>query len=608
MPGHRKGEQPKQGHSGFRLVWPLAALLTALALATAPTAFALGVPGRSSDPVVLAGSQVTPLIGSEPDSVVAFAWDGSWRQIPVQIDERKIIDYGTIRQFTGTGRTFQGVGYADPSTLAGADPDPTLDADDEVALMAFDAGRSAWGKPDPAGTVAGSRLPVRIEDPLAPTNERFIYLFRSKGGLQPSAGQNYVEYEFALRNGLSYPADYNFAGTAGSAPSPRNNPEDSRVTTDAYELDFESRWITDDMRIKLGGANAIDILDGDKTTVGLTSCGRNEDTFRNGGGGFIANIDGPVRAIRSYTGANSGNHTQRDHVLYRSRQEMTSFLRVHPGIDNLLTAFDFSSAAVGMTYSNSVNSGSFTIDGVPDSPIPGALDWEQVTGPQGSMVNVTRTTTDIPGISSTSFYLDQTNVLAPHSILCSGDAHAYGASGPLAQGTGAYNTDPTRAEIDGSVYRFEGTRTTIFGPPQGDSSPGLRASQIDNPLVASTGGAADRPKEPVGRARLGLSVRPGAARLRPGRALTIRLTMRNVGGSAATRTRICVSAPRRFLTGGRCLSMGRVGAGGVRYRSVKLRLRRSGSYPRKLRVKAVASAAAVSPARRTIVIRPMRSR
>ena len=31
MPGHRKGEQPKQGHSGFRLVWPLAALLTALA-------------------------------------------------------------------------------------------------------------------------------------------------------------------------------------------------------------------------------------------------------------------------------------------------------------------------------------------------------------------------------------------------------------------------------------------------------------------------------------------------------------------------------------------------------------------------------------------------
>jgi hypothetical protein len=286
---------------------------------------------------------------------------------------------------------------------------------------------------------------------------------------------------------------------------------------------------------------------------------------------------------------------------------MTSFLRVHPGIDNLLTAFDYSSAAVGMAYTNSVNPGSFVIDGIPDSPVPGALDWEQVSGPQGSMVNVTRTSTDIPGISSTSFYLDQTDVLAPHSILCSGDAHAYGASGPISQGTGAYNTDPTRAEIDGSVYRFEGTRTTIFGPPQGDSSPGLRASQVDNPLVTSTG-AVDRPKEPVGRARLGLTVRPGAARLRAGRALTIRLTMRNVGGSAATKTRICVRVPRRFVTGGRCLSTGRVGAGGVRKRSVKLRLRRSGSYPRKLRVKVAASAAGLSPARRTIIIRPTRSR
>ena len=68
-----------------------------------------------------------------------------------------------------------------------------------------------------------------------------------------------------------------------------------------------------------GGATGVDILDGDKAQVSY-GCGRSEVTFSRRGGGFIANIDGPVRAIRSYIGANSGTYTQRDHVYYQQQR------------------------------------------------------------------------------------------------------------------------------------------------------------------------------------------------------------------------------------------------------------------------------------------------
>jgi hypothetical protein len=41
---------------------------------------------------VLTGAATPSLTGAAPGDIVAFAWTGKWRQVPVQVDERKLFD------------------------------------------------------------------------------------------------------------------------------------------------------------------------------------------------------------------------------------------------------------------------------------------------------------------------------------------------------------------------------------------------------------------------------------------------------------------------------------------------------------------------------------
>ena len=100
----------------------------------------------------------------------------------------------------------------------------------------------------------------------------------------------------------------------------------------------------------------MDILDRAKAQFAPGNCGRSEDTFNDAEGAFIANKSGPVRAIRSYIGANSGPLTQREHIFYERREDIRTFLRVH-AIPGIMDYFDYSPAASGMTYKNNVNTG-----------------------------------------------------------------------------------------------------------------------------------------------------------------------------------------------------------------------------------------------------------
>ena len=127
------------------------------------------------------------------------------------------------------------------------------------------------------------------------------------------------------------------------------NPEHSTVTTRSWSARFTDRWTFDELRLRTKGASKADILDRATAQFGPTTCGRSEKTFNSAEGAFVANINGPVRAIRAYIGANSGPLTERDHVMYDQRQEVRTFLRVHaiPGVMDLL---DYSPAAAGMTY------------------------------------------------------------------------------------------------------------------------------------------------------------------------------------------------------------------------------------------------------------------
>ena len=83
-----------------------------------------------------------------------------------------------------------------------------------------------------------------------------------------------------------------------------------------------------------------------RTSSPCQHCGRSNATFADEEGAFVANIDGPVRAIRSYVGANSGPLTQRTHLMYRDSIDVVTDLRVHD-IPAIMDFLDFSAAATG---------------------------------------------------------------------------------------------------------------------------------------------------------------------------------------------------------------------------------------------------------------------
>ncbi len=520
-----------------------------LATAAAATA-ATGLPDREADPIVLEGGDTPALIGTQPDAVVAFAYDGRWKQVPVQVDERAVVDYPTVRQgYQTQNRPFTHEAYTDAGTFAGADPDPTVDDGDEIAMMAKDAGADATDVAGPQGVVDSTRTAVAVSDPLEPGTSRYIYLFKTNAGLDPAAGKSYVDYDFSLSSG-DYKTTYSFSGVpggdTGNPTGGPGNPENSSVDTGFYHQHIGSRWIHDGLEVK--GGTGVDILDGDKDQVSY-GCGRSELTFSRGGGGFIANRSGPVRAIRSYIGANSGTYTQQDRIYYQRSEVLHTDLRVHPGINVISQFLDYSPAAAGMTYRSSADPAGVTIDGVPDpgletgSNLGPALTWEQVTGDQGTLSIVNRYSTDISGLTVGSYYQDDST--SPATAQCGGyaDDQAWGSSGPvisMPSVTGGINTDPTL----GAAYSFAGTRTIFYGTGGDAALAELRSNQIDNPLTV-TASTQDEPDPPV----LKLGIAGQKRYLKPGGSHKVRVTVQNKGVVTATGIKVCAKAPKRLAAG-----------------------------------------------------------
>ena len=445
---------------------------------------------RPSAPVVLTGAQIAGFKGVAPGKVVAFRHSisgstGTWTQIPVQVDQRKVVPFGAYpgsNTTAGVVGTVYGNGsggptalqYADPNTFVGADSDPNVDADDEIVFMASDAGGIPAGDdaPRPAGVVAGSGIRIGLTDPRN-TNERgYVYLFRASGSLDPSAGKDYVNYQFALTSGA-------YKTTYKRADGP--NPETSKVTTATYEIQFTDRWMEVSWKVLASGASKADILDGHKNQFATSTCGRSNATFADAEGAFVANIDGPVRAIRSYVGANSGPLTQRTHIMYRDREDVITNLRVH-AIPSIMDYLDYSSAAVGMTYRSSTAPNGVAIDGAADSISTALPTWEAVDGPQGRVYTrykVSATQSSLAG-GTTQFYRDQTTATDPQ---CWGDASLYGASGSYVQ-TPIDNSDPRSSPF----ATLTGVRTNQFLPPAPDKTKVAEyaadwAADVDQPLT-----------------------------------------------------------------------------------------------------------------------------
>ena len=180
-----------------------------------------------------------------------------------------------------------------------------------------------------------------------------------------------------------------------------------------------------------------------RLSASFSVCQRSEDSFSAGEGAFFANIDGPVRGIRSYMGANSGPLTQRLHLFYEGRQDVTTFLRVH-AIAGMLDVYDYSAAAIGMTYTDGLNTSGVTIDGIPDAITPGVSLWQMVSGPQGTLTIVGTVDTDITPFAPTSYYNDDDS---PSERQCTGDDYEYGMSGAWIA-HGLPNTDPRQVPFN----------------------------------------------------------------------------------------------------------------------------------------------------------------
>ena len=421
---------------------------------------------RPGDPVVVSGQNLPMLQSVSPSNIVAFRYRGGWEQVPVQVDERKWADFGVIY-----GNAPMGVAalvYSDAGTYTGADTNALFDADDELVFMAQDAGdRAPANACFPAGTLTNSPVELAITDPLT-NGTGYVYLFRSDGSLNPAAGTDYVKYQFTLLAG-TYPTNYN----TSNGP----NPENSYASNAWYRTHFADRWIRDELNVYGGGASGVDILDRHKNLFAPGVCTRSENTFSAAEGAFIVNKDGPVRAIRSYLGANSGPLTQRDHFFYERRQDIVTHLRVH-AISGMIDLYDYSTNATGMTYFNSLNTNGVTVNGVPDVVTAGAIAWEMVTGAPGSVVTVASVATDITPFAYTSYYSDDST---PSVTQCTGDAFEYATSG-IWINQAIPNTDPSL----GAAKQLTATRVDYYDAPgQTVATAALRRLQALTPFQVS---------------------------------------------------------------------------------------------------------------------------
>ena len=390
-------------------------------LSSALVAQSDAAPPVSSEPVVLTGKKLPTLLGKPPHRIVAFAFRKGWQRIPVQIDERAVVPYSQILR-RRVRKDVKGLVYTDPNTFTGDDPDPNFDADDELVVLAADAGAAApEGNPD--GVRAESRVELIVRG--MPKDADHVYLFDSTA--DPAPGPKRVRYEFRLKAG-AYLENYELRN--------RPNPENSTITTAAYRLGFRDRWVMDELRLTIGDVAGADILDLHKVQVIPGNCIRTTRTFSHGSGAMITNIDGPVRAIRAVIGANSGPLTERIWICYPRRFDIITYLRVH-ALPSVFMFFDYSADALGMRYYDNHNLGGFEIDGKADPVKTGKLLWQFVTGKQGSLRIHFLLDTTIKTLIQGSLYDDNRK---PVWKQCTGDSHSFGAAGPLLQHLAS--TDP----------------------------------------------------------------------------------------------------------------------------------------------------------------------
>ncbi len=323
-----------------------------------------------------------------------------------------------------------------------------------------------------------------------------IYLFRAGPKLKPLK-TDYVDYEFRLLSG-----DYKSTYRRADGP----NPEASTVATADYRAGFATAGSSTPSRSTPAPRAARTSSTGCKSGFAPGNCGRSEATYNDAEGAFIANVDGPVRAIRSYLGANSGPLTQRTDVFYAGRHEARIDLRVH-AIGSIFSYVDLSPAAFGMTYRSSTAPGGVAVDGVNDAVGTSPALWHLWSGSQGSLFSSNRLTTSIDAAiaagTTTGFYRDELNT-GIHAVLgrrrpdrCGGHPHHARGRPPQHRPTQPARSDLPRRDRQPAVRprRRHGRGRRLVPAARdaaGDGGEAVQGEEEPPPL---------RPKSPKGSSR-----------------------------------------------------------------------------------------------------------
>lgn len=413
--------------------------------------------------VVLTGARLPRLLGAWPQRVVAYRQlAAAWQRVPVQVDQRFIIDMAAIYHETAPSRLRIEV-YADRNTWVGSDPNPRVDRDDEIAVLAASSGRVT--RRGPPGSLGGRFTRIVLGSGTR-KGAIWVGVAGSDPGPSPSSG---IRYRFRLLSGA-------YRGTYRLQAGP--NPEDSTVTTPYYRRHFSDRWLTDGLRIGAG----VNVLEREKFLFYPGYCGRSEDTFDTGEGAFEANISGPVRAIRSFIGANSGPWTQRTEIFWPRYEQDITTLRVH-AIPNIMDFFALRDTALGMRLTTSTDPAGVAIDGMPDEGLPTSNpSWFVISGVPGTLTEVPRTYASFT-FHARLYELDQMTPTGATEVQCTGDKQAIGDHGTWIDSP-LPNTDPT----NGAAESMRAINTLFFEThPITAQHASQRAAQVDHPLLVHVG-------------------------------------------------------------------------------------------------------------------------
>ena len=352
-----------------------------------------------------------PREGAPIDQITAYSWqDGSWTEVPVQVDERFpyfLANYrsdfgiysGTDKELTyewdseswkkTAGECNASYPETDDTRLKGfptEDPVSTFDDDDELVFMASDAGQQVPdGAEGPPGTTT-ERYEVALNDPLDPGAERYVYVFLNEGGPSFDAGNGYVDYKRDanadqwIDRGTFTSDDPEKLGSSNTGYGPNLEgtvcdsdgtvrsstdrfPRDGvRVTTDSYDWYASGRWMIREMHVAKPGRPGVygpDLIDRWKgrafqqspaseiSVVGF----EDEQVNWEANSALLGERAGPVRAIREVWGADSGTNVTKTEYFYRDSIAYRYRVRVHPiPPDGLYTSWDYNHDKVSTYY------------------------------------------------------------------------------------------------------------------------------------------------------------------------------------------------------------------------------------------------------------------